>query len=338
MKKRPILAVSVGCPSGVGPEVAVAAAARVTTARCVLVADEEVIHRAAKVRRVALKRFVQVHDARGARALAPGEIGVWAASARVDGPALPGHPNAAAGAAQLAWINQATDLVTSGLAAALVTGPASKLAIATSGAPHSALFRGHTEHLADRLDASEVVMAFASKELVTALVTTHLPLAEVPDAVTADSVARSTYWLVDLLRRLGKRKPRVVVAALNPHAGEGGLLGNEEGARIAPGIQLARGRLERAGRVAELFGPMGAESAIRLTVKGDFDGVVAMYHDQATIPSKLLGFGEAVNVTLALPIVRTSVDHGTAYDLAGTGEADARGMREAMELAVRLAK
>src|SRR6185503_12806296 len=114
-----------------------------------------------------------------------------------------------------------------------------------------------------------VVMAFASKELTTALVTTHLPLAEVPEAVTADSVARSTYWLVDLLRRLGKRRPRVVVAALNPHAG-------------------ARGRLERAGRAAELFGPMGAESAFRLSAKGEFDGVVAMYHDQATIPSKLL--------------------------------------------------
>ena len=338
MKKRPILAVSVGCPSGVGPEVAVVAAARVTSARCVLVADEAVIHRAAKLRRVALRRFVPVSNAKEARALGLGQIGVWAPSARVDAPAMPGHPNAAAGAAQLAWINQATDLVTSGLAAALVTGPVSKLAIATSGAPHSALFRGHTEHLAERLDAGEVVMAFASKELVTALVTTHLPLAEVPDAVTADSVARSTYWLVDLLRRLGKRRPRVVVAALNPHAGEGGLLGSEEGTRIAPGIILARGRIERAGRAAELFGPMGAESAFRLSVKGDFDGVVAMYHDQATIPSKLLGFGEAVNVTLALPIVRTSVDHGTAYDLAGTGKADARGMREAMELAVRLAR
>ena len=338
MKKAPILAVSVGCPSGVGPEVAVAAAARVTSARCVLVADEEVIQRAAKVRRVALRRFVPIDSVRAARALEPGQIGVWTASERLSAPALPGHPSAAAGAAQLAWINQATDLVTSGLAAALVTGPASKLAIATSGAPHSALFRGHTEHLAERLDAAEVVMAFASKELVTALVTTHLPLAEVPDAVTADAVARSTYWLVDLLRRLGKRRPRVVVAALNPHAGEGGLLGSEEGSRIAPGIQLARARVERAGSGADLFGPIGAESAFRLAVKGDFDGVVAMYHDQATIPSKLLGFGEAVNVTLALPIVRTSVDHGTAYDLAGTGEADARGMREAMELAVRLVK
>ena len=337
MKKRPVLAVSVGCPAGVGPEVAVAAAARALDARCVLVADDEVLRRAAKTRRVATSRFVAIHNAKEARALTPGQIGVWAASERLGAPALPGHPNAAAGAAQLAWINQATDLVTSGLAAALVTGPVSKLAIATSGAPHSALFRGHTEHLAERLDASEVVMAFASKELVTALVTTHLPLAEVPEAVTADSVARSTYWLVDLLRRLGLKRPRVVVAALNPHAGEGGLLGREEGTRIAPGIQLARGRLDRAGFAADLFGPMGAETAIRLSAKGDFDGVVTMYHDQATIPSKLLGFGEAVNVTLALPIVRTSVDHGTAYDLAGAGKADARGMREAIDLAARLA-
>ncbi len=337
MKKRPVLALSVGCPAGVGPEVAVAAAARASNARCVLVADEEVLRRAAKIRRVSTRRFVAIHGVKEAWALTPGQIGVWAASERLAAPALPGHPNAAAGAAQLAWIDQATDLVTSGLAAALVTGPVSKLSIATSGAPHSALFRGHTEHLAERLSASEVVMAFASKELVTALVTTHLPLAEVPEAVTADSVARSTYWLVDLLHRLGLRRPRVVVAALNPHAGEGGLLGSEEGTRIAPGIQLARRRLVSAGIAADLFGPMGAETAIRLSAKGDFDGVVTMYHDQATIPSKLLGFGEAVNVTLALPIVRTSVDHGTAYDLAGTGKADARGMREAIELAVRLA-
>lgn len=334
--KRPVLAVSVGCPSGVGPEVAVAAAARVASARCVLVGDESVILRAAKVRRIAARRLIAVRDAREARALGPGEIGVWSASTRLAEPALPGHPNAAAGAAQLAWIDEATDLVRSGVAAALVTGPVSKLAIATSGAPNSAGFRGHTEHLAERLEADEVVMAFRSSELTTALVTTHLPLAEVPEAVTPLGVARTAYWLADLLRRLGVRRPRVAVAALNPHAGEGGLLGGEEGARIAPGVALGRARIEREGRAAEIVGPIGAETAFRLAAKGEFDGVVAMYHDQATIPSKLLGFGEAVNVTLGLPIVRTSVDHGTAYDLAGTGRADARGMREAMELAVRL--
>jgi len=227
--------------------------------------------------------------------------------------------------------------VRDGVAAALVTGPVSKLAIATSGAPGSERFRGHTEHLAERLGAAEVVMAFSSKELTTALVTTHLALARVPEAITPEAVATTAYWLACLLRSLGKARPRVAVAALNPHAGEGGLLGDEETTRIAPGIVLARARLAAAGVAAELVGPIGAETAIRLGARGDYDGVVTMYHDQATIPCKLLGFGEAVNVTLGLPIVRTSVDHGTAYDRAGTGKADARGMREAIALAVWLA-
>lgn len=181
-------------------------------------------------------------------------------------------------------------------------------------------------------------MAFWADGLTTSLVTTHLPLAKVPRAITAEGVARATYWtgrlLVDLRR--GRRAPRLAVAALNPHAGENGLLGHEETRVIAPGIALARKRLARAGVVVELEGPVPAESAFRLAKGGRFDGVVAMYHDQATIPMKLLGFGEAVNVSLGLPIVRTSVDHGTGYDRAGKGTADPRGMEEALALAVRL--
>lgn len=336
--KRPVLALSIGCPSGVGPEVAVAAAARSPEACCVLVGDEAVIRRAATLRRVSRRRLVTVASARDIAALAPGAIGVFAGSARLAEPSAHGRPDAAAGAAELAWIDEATDLVRAGIAAALVTGPVSKHAIATSGAPGSPRFRGHTEHLAERLGAAEVVMAFASRELTTALVTTHLALAAVPAAITPAAVATSTYWLTRLLRALGKKKPRVAVAALNPHAGEGGLLGDEEGTRIAPGIALARARLAAEGIDAVLLGPLGAETAMRLAAAGAHDGVVAMYHDQATIPSKLLGFGEAVNVTLGLPIVRTSVDHGTAYDLAGTGKADPRGMREAIALAVRLSR
>ncbi|APR81879.1 4-hydroxythreonine-4-phosphate dehydrogenase [Minicystis rosea] len=332
------IAISLGCPSGVGPEVAVAAAAKAREARCLLVGDIEVIRRAAAIRRVAARRLVVIDDARALQSLPEGAIGVWAASTQMA--ALPafGKPDAAAGAAQLAWIDEATDLVREGIASALVTGPVSKHAVAKSGVPGSAHFLGHTEHLAERLGAPEVVMAFASKDLVTALVTTHLPLARVPEAITPAGVCTSTYWLARLLRSLGKKKPRVAVAALNPHAGEGGLLGDEETTRIAPGIALCRERLDRDAVTAELVGPIGAETAIRLSAHGEYDGVVTMYHDQATIPSKLLGFGEAVNVTLALPIVRTSVDHGTAYDRAGTGRADARGMREAIELAVKLTR
>jgi 4-hydroxythreonine-4-phosphate dehydrogenase len=333
----PAIAVSVGCPSGVGPEVAVVAAARARGVRVLLVGDEPVIRRAAALRRVAAKRLRRIARAAELGALPPGAIAIWGPSSAL--PKLPayGAPTAADGRAELAWVDEATDLVRRGAAAALVTGPVSKHAIATSGAPGAEGFRGHTEHLADRLGAREVVMAFCSRELTTALVTTHLSLARVPAAITEEAVSTSAFWLADLLLRLGVARPRLAVAALNPHAGEGGLLGDEEVTRIAPGMARARARLRRSRRPCELVGPMGAESAFRIAARGGFDGVLAMYHDQATIPCKILGFGEAVNVTLGLPIVRTSVDHGTAYDIAGTGRADARGMAEAIALAARLA-
>jgi 4-hydroxythreonine-4-phosphate dehydrogenase len=173
---------------------------------------------------------------------------------------------------------------------------------------------------------------------VTALVTTHLPLARVPAAITPAAVARATYWLAWLLARLSRKAARVCVAGLNPHAGEAGLLGREETSRIAPGIARARVRLRSSRVAAAVEGPVPAESAFRLALAGRWDGVVAMYHDQATIPMKVAGFGEAVNVSLGLPIVRTSVDHGTAYDRAGTWTADASGMREALALAARLVR
>jgi 4-hydroxythreonine-4-phosphate dehydrogenase len=249
---------------------------------------------------------------------------------------LPGKPTRDSGAAQLAWIDAATDLVRRGAASALVTGPVSKEMIVRSGA---SAFRGHTEHLATRLGAPEVTMAFWTERLTTSLVTTHLPLAKVPAAITADEVARATYWTADFVHRLGKTGT-IAVAALNPHAGEAGLLGSEEEDSITPGIILARHRI--AGSPTKdaitIEGPVPAESAFRLASKGTYEAVVAMYHDQATIPMKLLGFGEAVNVTLGLPIIRTSVDHGTAYDRAGKRSADATGMISAIDLAIRLSE
>jgi 4-hydroxythreonine-4-phosphate dehydrogenase len=226
--------------------------------------------------------------------------------------------------------------VAAGDADALVTGPVSKEQIVRSGAPGARGFLGHTEHLQKRLRAREVVMAFWSRELVTALATTHMPLRRVPAAVRAPDVARATYWLSWLLWRLSKRAPRVAVAALNPHAGEGGLLGAEERRTLLPGIARARARLARDGIEATVDGPVPAETAFRLALAHRWDGVVAMYHDQATIPMKLVAFGDAVNVSLGLPIVRTSVDHGTGYDRAGTWTADAAGMKAAILLAARL--
>jgi 4-hydroxythreonine-4-phosphate dehydrogenase len=342
------IALSIGCPSGIGPEVSVAAAVAVRGARVLLVGDAGAIASAAKraSRRKAVDaaRVVRVSEPGNAWSIARGCIAVWQPTRDLaPRDRVPGAPTRASGAAQLAWIDAACDLVARGDADALVTGPVSKEVIGCSGAPGASSFLGHTEHLQRRLRAREVVMAFWSPALVTSLVTTHLPFARVAVAITPAAVARATYWLAWLLLRLAPRATetakvaRVAVAALNPHAGEGGLLGHEESRCITPGIVRARARLRGAGMHAEVEGPIPAESAFRLALAGTWDGVAAMYHDQATIPMKLTGFGDAVNVSLGLPIVRTSVDHGTAYDRAGSGTADARGMRAAIVLATKLA-
>ena len=245
----------------------------------------------------------------------------------------PGKPSAAAGAAQLAYVNEAYRLVKAVPGRALVTGPVSKAAIAHSGVRGAEHFLGHTEWLRDMDHAALSVMCFAAGPLVSSLVTTHLPISKVPRALTPQAVSDATYQLGELLIGLGKKRPRIAICSLNPHAGESELLGGEERTAILPGIISARKRL---GKRAELLGPVGAETAFRKAAAGAFQGVVAMYHDQATIPMKLVAFGDAVNVTMGLSIVRTSVDHGTAYDIAWQGIAEASGMVAAMELGRRL--
>jgi 4-hydroxythreonine-4-phosphate dehydrogenase len=340
------LAVSIGCPCGIGPEVSLAGTLAMRKAdpdvRVLLVGDLGAVRAAARAIDVDPSRIVRVAsaDAAWAEKKLVSVLEPVAALSAADRRA--GKPGKAAGAAQLAWIDAATDLVAAKLADALVTGPVSKDAIARSGARGSRGFLGHTEHLAARLGAPEVTMAFHTEALTASLVTTHLPLSAVPRAITEAQVERAAYWTAWLVDRLQPKRAlersRVAVAALNPHAGENGLLGHEEVRVIAPGIELARKRIARAKLAVDLAGPVPAESAFRIGAAGGFAAVVAMYHDQATIPMKLLGFGEAVNVSLGLPIVRTSVDHGTAYDRAGKGTADARGMIEALKLAARLVR
>lgn len=247
-----------------------------------------------------------------------------------------GRPTAQAGAAQLSWIDAATDLTTSRICDAIVTGPVSKEAIARSGAPGADGFVGHTEHIARRVGTTEPVMVFVAPEMAVALVTTHLALRDVPDAITQEAVHQATTQCARILSRLGCRPARIAIAALNPHAGEGGLFGHEEATVIAPAIEHARQSLAHDGVAAELTGPVGAETAFRLAMDKKFDAVVAMYHDQGTIPMKLAAFGRAVNVTAGMPIIRTSVDHGTGYDIAGKGQADPSSMLQAMRLAARL--
>ena len=313
------LAVSVGCPCGIGPEVAVAAAKLIdpTRGRLLLVGDPSAIADAAALRKIDLETLRHV-------VIVP-------ASTLSSENRVPGKPGAAAGRAQLAAIDRALELVLTEQAEAMVTGPVSKHEIAAGGLP----FIGHTEYLQQKTHASHVVMLFAGPRLRTSLVTTHLALRDVPSAIKVDDVTRTIVMTArSLWRDFGVESPKVAVTGLNPHAGEHGMFGHEDRDVIAPAIADAAVVLDG---IATIAGPIPAEAAFRQAKDGVWDAVVAMYHDQATIALKLLDFGDAVNVTLVLPIVRTSVDHGTGYDIAGKGIADARGMQSAIELAFTIA-
>jgi 4-hydroxythreonine-4-phosphate dehydrogenase len=241
----------------------------------------------------------------------------------------PGRPSVAGGRASHAWIVAAARLAVEGRIAAIVTAPISKEWVTRAGFPIS----GHTELLRELTGARDVRMMLAGARLRVVLVTMHVALRDVPAAISTASVER-TIRLTDahLRRYAGLRKPRIAVAGLNPHAGEGGLFGDEEGRVVAPAVVRAR----RAGVAAH--GPFAADSLFFRAVAGEFDAVVALYHDQGLIPLKLLHFHDGVNVTLGLPIVRTSPDHGTAYDIAGRGVADAGSMAAAITLAAEMAR
>ncbi len=362
MSAAPVrLVLSTGCPSGVGPDVSLLAAARLPRGvRAVLLGDRACLAERALAVGVDPARLVQVATAAEGFALGRGAIAVHAPHGALAARARrPGAPSIAGGAAQLRFVDVGTDWARDGRADALVTGPVSKAAVVRSGAPGSLGFAGHTEHIMRRLGAPSVTMAFWSRRFTASLVTTHLAIRDVPAAITTAEVLRATLHTARFLALLAASAPgeappeeeriaslALAVSGLNPHAGEEGLLGTEDRDRIAPAVLAARRALaSRARRGARggappvrVHGPVPAESAFRLALAGHYAGVVAMFHDQATIAMKLTGFGEAVNVSLGLPIVRTSVDHGTAYDRAGTGTADARGMREAVGLAARMVR
>jgi 4-hydroxythreonine-4-phosphate dehydrogenase len=333
MRRAPqLLVVSTGCPSGIGPEVSIAAASALRGSTQVLLGDEQTLRAAAELRGVPQRRLVAWDGlARDPSKIYFAQVG----DALTDRDRVPGKPNARAGRAQLEYVEAGFTLVKSSERAALVTGPVSKAAIARSGLARARGFLGHTEWLQELDGAETSVMCFVCDRLATSLVTTHVPIGKVPRAVKASGVKAATVELARLLQQLGKKRPSLAVASLNPHAGESKLLGGEEARAIAPGIAAAKKTL---GKSAVVSGPVGAETAYRRASAGGYDGVVAMYHDQATIPMKLLAFGDAVNVTAGLSIVRTSVDHGTAYDIAWHGEADAGGMRAALELAARIVR
>ena len=239
----------------------------------------------------------------------------------------PGELSGEAGRAAYDTLCEAVKDAQSGVVAAVATAPVNKLAFARAGLP----WKGHTDLLAHLTGSPRVAMMFWSEPLKVVLATIHIPLASVTSALTRELVDD----IIDLssreLPRFGIAQPRLAVAGLNPHAGEDGLLGHEEAKVLRPAIEAAQ------KRGIHINGPFPGDTVFGRAVRGEFDAVIACYHDQGLIPVKLLAFGRAVNVTLGLPIIRTSVDHGTAFDIAGKNVADPASMIEATLLAARLA-
>ncbi len=239
----------------------------------------------------------------------------------------PGVLSAEAGRSAYDAIVRATEDARRGVVAAIATAPINKEALRLAGFP----WNGHTDLLAHLTGAGHVAMMFYSDELRVVLATVHVPLAQVPALLTQRLVEQTIALTARELPKFGTMAPRIAVAGLNPHAGEHGLFGREEETAIAPAIACCR------AKGIDVSGPFPGDTVFVRARKGEFDVVVACYHDQGLIPVKLVAFGRAVNVTLGLPIVRTSVDHGTAFDIAGRGVADAESMIGAVLLAARLA-
>jgi 4-hydroxythreonine-4-phosphate dehydrogenase len=284
---KPVVALTVGDPAGIGPEIAAKAAA---DPRVIAVCDPVLY--------------------------APDRIEV-----------APGVLSALAGRVAYDVIVRAVGDAQRGVVQAIATAPINKEAFRLAGVP----WNGHTDLLAHLTGSSHVAMMFESEALRVVLATVHIPLADVPRALTRASLEATIDLTARELPRFGVARPRIAVAGLNPHAGEHGLFGGEEQSAIRPAIDACR------TRGIEVSGPFPADTVFVRARRGEFDVVVACYHDQGLIPVKLVAFGQAVNVTLGLPIVRTSVDHGTAFDIAGKGVADPESMIAAVLLAARLA-
>lgn len=289
MSDKPLIAITLGDPAGIGPEVAARAAA-----------DPSVL------------------EVCEPRLYGPPHGAVFP----------PGQLSASAGLAAYDAVVRAVRDAQSGSVDAIATAPVNKEALRLAGLP----WAGHTDLLAHLTGSSHVAMLFHADALKVVLATIHIPLADVPRALTRESLEATIDVTARAMPAFGIDAPRIAVAGLNPHAGEHGLFGREEIETIIPVVSACRKR----GLV--ISGPFPADTLFNRAARGEFDVVVACYHDQGLIPVKLLAFGRAVNVTIGLPIIRTSVDHGTAFDIAGRGAADAGSMIAAVRLAARLAR
>lgn len=320
------LAITPGEPAGIGPDLVIQIAQQAHPHELVVIADPELIITRAKQLKLPIKLNPFSPDDK-AQALPAGELSILPVN--TIAPVIAGELNPKNGAYVIETLDQAINGCQQGWFDGMVTAPVNKAVINDAGTP----FSGHTEYLAAQTQTEQVVMMLASDAMRVALVTTHLPLKDVASAITAEHLEKVIRILAhDLEQHFGISKPKIIVLGLNPHAGEGGHMGHEEIDTIIPVME----KLQAEG--LQLIGPLPADTAFTEKHLNNCDAVLAMYHDQGLPTLKYQSFGQGVNVTLGLPIIRTSVDHGTALDLAGSGKANAGSLHYAINYAITLAK
>ncbi len=325
----PLLAITMGDPAGAGPEIVVKAlndpAVR-PICRGLVVGDAGTMRAAAEIVGIP----VEVHAVSSADEMNDGEMAMNVFDLKdVDLSTLVrGRVAASAGKAAYDAVEKGTLLTLEGKTDAIVTGPLNKDALNQAGYH----FPGHTQILAHLCGVSDAVMMLVADNLRIAHVSTHVSLREACDLVSKERILRVLQLAIDATRSMGVEKPRVVIPGLNPHSGEGGLFGDEEQTHIFPAIEEAK----QLGM--DVRGPLPPDTAFLRAFRGEFDLVIAMYHDQGHIPIKMVGFEKGVNVTLGLPIIRTSVDHGTVFGKAGKGTADPTSLIEAIKLAATMCR
>ncbi len=321
---EPLLAITMGDPSGVGPEIIALALEEDNFSRnCLVIGDIERLKVGARKAGSSTRYRVAESACRAGsdRQVPVLQVGL------VDQTVPFGQLSANSGECAYQCIIKAIDLAMEGSVDAVVTAPINKESLQLAG--H--IYPGHTEILAERTETEETVMMLAAGSMRVLHVTTHIPLSQVPGAISTERIVRVLELGDDALKKMGIKKPLFAVAGLNPHAGEGSIFGDEEELIIAPAVELA---IDRGIRVE---GPVPPDVVFLKMHRGKYDAIIAMYHDQGHIPLKLLAFESGVNVSLGLPIIRTSVDHGTAFDIAGKGLADPGSLVEALRLAASMA-
>jgi 4-hydroxythreonine-4-phosphate dehydrogenase len=326
-RSLPRIAITMGDPAGIGPEIVLKAVAEEDIQKVcipVVVGDAQLLAHTART-----LDLQSGYDIVRAGEPIPEQLSepIIFHLDNINGVIEPGVESGAAGKAAGGYIEAAVELCAAGSVDAIATAPINKRSLFLGGYS----FPGHTEFLAHLSGSEEYAMAFVAANLRIVLISTHLPLSEAIRLVKRDRIIRTVNLTNRELKRWGIERPRLAVAALNPHGAEGGLFGMEESSEIAPAVEACRTIDE-----INVAGPYSADTVFLRASRGEFDAVIACYHDQAMIPVKCLSFGEAVNVTLGLPFIRTSVDHGTAFDIAGKGIAEHSSLVAAIKLAAEL--